>query len=138
MVPSAIVLDDPPQAPKRRSMPPQNSRDIPAVLGPFFGAPPVVADRCGDGQQVGTRLVDDRLSYLQAQSFDEGVGGQAVFGELIRPRHVAPQAISGQSLVHGRQRAPKVRHSWRLVDRDSFQSLMDGGGQLEQAAENAW
>jgi hypothetical protein len=84
VVPSAIVLDDPPQAPKRRRMPPQNSRDIPAVLGPFFGASSVVADRRGYGQQVATRLVDDRLSRLQAQSFDEGVGGQAVFGQLIR------------------------------------------------------
>ena len=84
MVPSAIVLDDPPQVSKRRRMPPQNCRDIPAVLRPFFGAPPVVADWRGYRQQVATRLVDDRLSRLQAKSFDEGVGGQTVFGQLIR------------------------------------------------------
>jgi hypothetical protein len=44
----------------------------------------VVADWRGYGQQVATRLVDDRLSRLQAQSFDEGVRGQAVFRQLIR------------------------------------------------------
>ena len=81
MIPGAVVLDRPSQAAKRRCMPPQNRRDFLAVLRPFLGAPPVVADWPGHGQQVTTGLVDDRLSRLQAQSFDEGIGGQAVLGQ---------------------------------------------------------
>lgn len=74
MIPGAVVLDGPPQASKRRRVPPKNRRDIPTVLRPFPGTSSERAQMLGvvsvirrnpDGTWHGDML--DGLAFVKAQ-----------------------------------------------------------------------
>lgn len=93
VVPCAVVLDGPPQASKRRRVPQQNRRDIAAVLRPFLGPPPMVANR----RPMASRSPPDFPT--------SGLGVQAQQGQLTGLPGRRGAASSGAAECGRRRRA---------------------------------